>query len=177
MTPEQYESRVAALATYIEEYINSVKETKGISLVIQKEDAAKNICELYDRYTEDIVRHWIKGSQKGNIIQNFKIIANTELAAIRIFPITIDGEAADQIKKYNVGLAIHIATSFLIDWNEIDPFKARKVISTDEEIIYFLEEHATWLYLLDTRFQFPLFSNSQVWRLFYYLLRDRVKTI
>ena len=178
MTQEQYETRVVALASYIKNFVDSVMESENVALTIDIRDAAESICTLYDSYTENIVRpSIISSNDKGNIIQNFKIISNTELSTLRVAPISAEGLHENQVKSYNVRLALDIAIALLIDWNEISASKAKQIIASDSEIKAFLEEHTKWLFLLDIRFQFPLFSNSQIWRLFYYLLRDRSNQI
>lgn len=169
MSPEQIQARIKVLCAYLEGFVALTLKSEGIKLEINVPESATNICALYERYAEEIVRPTIDSTR----IQHFKIIANTELSTLRVSPISYP-ESLEQQNKLNAKLAFHIALSFLIDWNSLDSNKALMVLSEDTELRTFVEEHLQWLIVLDSRYLFPIFSNSQVWRLFFYLLRDRI---
>ena len=172
MTPEQLTDRENAMRSYLQSFLDLYNTTFNKSLSLNIEEAAANICSLYARHLEEIVRpSVISGS---GTIQHYKIIATTELAILRIAPFST---LETQNKALDAELALHVSLRMLIEWNSLDEIKCKQIFKDDKEIKSFLHEHLTWLILLDTRYLFPNFSNSQVWRLFHYLIRDRIKLL
>jgi hypothetical protein len=167
MTPVQIKDRIRAITIYISNFIE--RENQNIECDIQS--SATNIVNLYNDYIEEFVRPSITSG----IVQNYKIISNTELAVLRVSPLSV-GNDENIEKYYNSKLALEIALNILLEWNNgLDENKCRDIFKSDNEIRSFLEEHLNWLYLLKPIYYYPAFSNSQVWRLFYYLLRDKTK--
>ncbi len=169
MVIPQIADRIRAVSIYITNFIERESQEQVIKCDIGI--AAEQIVSLYDDYIEEIIRPSINSG----IVQNYKIISNTELAVLRVSPLIV--EAKEDIEKYyNAKLALEIALNILLEWNNgLDENKCRDIFKSDKEIRSFLEEHLNWLYLLKPIYYYPVFSNSQVWRLFYYLLRDKTK--
>jgi len=166
-------ARKAALCIYMKDFLEQEKIDGRQDIQIDIETSAGNICDLYDRYVEEIIRPAVTSG----IIQNYKIIAFTELAVLRVQPISFADEDELSTASYNAELALHIGINFLLDWHNIDPKKFRELIEKDGQLDTFLTEHKNWLATLDSRYYFPGFSNSQVWRLFHYLVGDRIQNI
>lgn len=139
------------------------------SPICNTKDAALNIAMLYLRYAKDV----LIPSISSGIIQNFKFISATELAILRISPIEFHSDLQKE-KELNLELAFFISFSILIRWHYLDERKIQIVIE-DHEIKTFITEHKKWLRLIDPAYSNPIFLNSQVWRLFFYLLKDRSK--
>ena len=171
MTEAHISARIKVISLYIDDFIKK-EEVKGKIFVCNSEEMASSIVNLYENYAETLVRPSINSG----IIQNYKIISNTELAVLRIAPLTISDNQIEE-KLYNSKLALHIALRILIEWNDLKPNECESLFNSDNEIKSFLEEHLTWLYLLKPAYYYPIFSNSQVWRLFHYLLKERLKNL
>lgn len=132
---------------------------------INKIDNADHILNSwYWRFLESI-KTYIKEKEEQKKIQHFKIISATEMAIVFNQPITHE----DQIerRKLNAQFAWFVSVNILETWNGIDPDKWESFLLI-ENIQKFKYDHLTWLELLDPEFEFPVFANSQTWRLFYY---------
>jgi len=167
------ELRERALHNYISNFVVQLKQDlQKAEVVIDVDEAARNISALYFRYANEVVR----GTIDSGIIQHYKIIGFTDLCVLRISPIEIKGDA-DLLTAatLNAQLAFDISLGMLIDWNMLDIEKFAKLIESDGQIRSFLKEHILWLTNLDSRYYFPGFSNAQVWKLFHYLVSDRIK--
>ena len=94
----------------------------------------------------------------------------------KLNPITTDGgEDKLGVATLNAQLALNISLGLLIDWNMLDLNKFARLLEADVQIRSFLKEHILWLTNLDSRYYLPGFSNAQVWKLFHYLVSDRIK--
>jgi hypothetical protein len=173
MNPEEIAARKKALRSYIRVFLEEEQKTDQVDLVIDVSKAAENVCDLYVRYADEVIRPTIASG----IIQNYKIISYLEVAVLRVRPIDIPGADELEILWYTAKLAAHIAITFLLEWNEIDVAKFNALIVKDEQLASFLREHIKWLAHLDVRYYFPGFLNAQTWELFYYLVSDRVKLL
>jgi hypothetical protein len=168
MTPEQIADRQRAITVYIEKFIE--KEEGLDKTFCDSLFAAQQIVSVYQEYAETLIRPSINSG----IIQNYKIIANTELAVLRVSPIVIPDDIKLE-KNYNARLALDIALNILLEWNTLDEQKCEEVFRNDNEVKSFLNEHLQWLYLLKPIYYYPVFSNAQVWRLFYLLLKEKTR--
>jgi hypothetical protein len=173
MNEKSLADRKEALRFYIGIFADEMKKHESPQLIIDIDAAADHIGDLYDRYVEEVMRPVVKSG----IIQNYKIISFTELTVMRVQPVdVVDGDEL-QIAWYNAKLATHIAIAFLLEWNNIDSGRFKELIEKDGQLSIFINEHTTWLADLDNRFYFPGFSNSQIWRLFHYLVQDRIQKL
>jgi len=171
MTPEQIAHREKTIEQYIRSYVSLIKESDKVEVVINATEAARSIVALYDRYAEEIIRPSINP----NIITSFRIVANTELAILRVRP--FENIDRSKEKSINARLAFYVALRILIEWHSFKEDDVNDLLNDDFELRAFVSEHYKWLFLLDTTKQYPVFSNAQIWRLFYYLIRDRTKII
>lgn len=162
--------RKSGLKSYIAVFCDEVLKAEGLAIEIDAEQAAERICDLYFRYAEEVIRPVVTSG----IIQHYKIIGHTELAVLRVQPIAVKNGDVMTAVRLNAMLAMHIGISFLIEWNEIEPQKFRQIIGTDGPMLTFIREHLIWLMNVDVVSHFPGFSNSQIWRLFHYLISDRI---
>jgi len=166
------ELRERALYNYITNFVVQLQDDRGIKLIIDAEESARAIADLYFRYANELVRDTIDSG----IIQHYKIIGYTELCVLRVNPITTDGgEDKLGVATLNAQLALNISLGLLIDWNMLDLNKFARLLEADVQIRSFLKEHILWLTNLDSRYYLPGFSNAQVWKLFHYLVSDRIK--
>lgn len=174
MIKEQIESRIQVIFNYIHAFAESLKNEEIPILTFDAEEAAKSIVTLYDRYTEEVIRPAINS----DTIHHSKIAANTELAILRINPFVCETDR-DAEKIINIRFAQYAAIRIILEWNEsvIDNVKALEVMKNDTEVKAFLKEHIDWLRLLKPAYYYPVFSNAQVWRLFYYLLKIKIETL
>lgn len=168
-----FPGRKEAIASYIELFC----KTKQIEVNIN--EAAEKIVAVYGRYTDEVVRPSLEpktnenGVTEPTKIQNYKIIANTELAVLRVEPIELEDDKI--AKRLNAELAFHIGLGFLLEWHKLNPALIARILDEDEDLKKFLAEHFTWLILLDTRNAYPIFSNCQIWRLFHYVLMAKLQ--
>jgi trehalose-6-phosphate synthase len=172
MTQDHTQSRTEAIHRYINSFIQKIKEEESYNVNVDAALAAEIIVALYDRYAEEIIRPTITSQ----IIQNYKIASNTELAILFVSPIEFPDNISIE-RMLNARLAFYVGLQIIFEWNKLNVEKANVLLRDDNEIKSFIEEHIQWLYLLDVRYRYPIFSNSQVWRLFHYLLRDRINLL
>ena len=173
-TPEQEkQTRLKASSDYLLKFKEFEKSYSGEQEIIFKQDSAILINTVYWKYADEVVRPALVDPEKR--IQAYKIAANTELAVLFIMPIN---HHDPKVQKFiNARLAFFLAISMLLEWGELKIEKSFNLIQNDSEINQFFDEHIKWLILLDPKYFYPVFSNAQVWRLFYYVLRDRVKQL
>jgi hypothetical protein len=171
-TPEEREKRLAELKTYLSEFRAQIGHTEQVDIQYGP-DSAEIINSLYYRFADELIRPTIDSGK----IQNFKIASTTEMVILLASPIVM--EDAEQAKFFNARLAFYTALRFVLEWNHqyIDIVKCQNVIENDEEVGLFLDEHFRWLFLLDPNYYNPIFLNGQVWRLFFYLLKEKSKLI
>lgn len=167
-TPEEREKRLSEIKIYLQEFCGELSHIEKVNISL-KENAAEYINELYYRYADELIRPTIDSGR----IQNFKIAAMMELMILLVNPILVPDP--EETKFYNSRLALYFALRFIVEWNEngLDIQKCYQVINNESDFLLFLDEHFKWLYLLDPNYYNPVFFNAQIWRLFFYLLRER----
>lgn len=168
-TSEEQAKRLLEINSYLDFFKKT--ESKIGNEVSYVDDAGELITALYYRYADDAVRPVLENEKAR--IQVYKIVSNTELSVMRIMPII--NENPDESLRINAKLAFFLAISLLMEWLELNGDKCAEILKKDNELRAFVDEHIKWLVLLEPQFYNPIFSNSQVWRLFHYLLRDRIE--
>jgi hypothetical protein len=157
-------------------YLKSFKEQTDESIEYIDE-AADLITKVYFRWVNEVIRPSI---HKEKLIQIFKVCATTELSVLTVEPIKGDDE--EKTKFLNCSLAFFMAVNMLLDWSNeqttdkpLNKEKCWELIEKDSDIDNFVTEHTNWLMLVNPQFFNPIFYNSQLWRLFYYLLKVKTK--
>jgi hypothetical protein len=147
---------------------------------------ARKLNTAYWFFLESTVRRYVKGKFEGETnLHHTKIISGLELVIIaqrpiiscsRKEPIPIlkkhqdwvgqDNLQSDFVIQNNVFLAWFIGIAIMNSWNEFNPKKVDEICDNSEDVIKFIVEHLIWLINLKPDFEYPLFLNAQVWRLF-----------
>lgn len=167
-TPEEQKKRLKEIGGYLNHF-KELQEKKGFTDTIFREDAAELINAVYFRYADEVVRPALIDNTR---IQVYKIASNTELAVLLVSPIVHSDYKKQRL--LNAQLAFFVAASLLFEWEEISMDKVNTLLDEDSKLKSFLLEHFNWLFLLDPKHYYPIFSNSQVWRLFHYVILDRI---
>ena len=164
-----YQKRLKELNQIFEAFV-SHSEIQNSEQICYRENAVDLTCQIYFEYLPYFKEYLENPEAKVNI---FKIVSGTELAIIRAQPIIDDKE--DKANELNAQLAFFSGLSMFNGWhrNELDmkdwndlPFEE----DITESVYAFIEEHLIWLQLLNPQSQYPYFSNSQTWRLYYTIL-------
>ena len=168
-TPEEREKRLSEIRNYLELFKSELAEREHVN-IFYKDNSPEVINAIYYRYADEVIRPSIDSGT----IQNFKIAAMMELVVLIVSPVTLVN--IEQSKFYNARLALYVALRFIVEWNldELDTDRCYEVLRTDKDFILFLDEHFKWLYMLDPNYYNPVFFNAQIWRLFFYLLKEKM---
>lgn len=169
LNSDRKRTRQEVIQDYLEHWKPELERTFNVKFTYI-DDAAQLITELYFRYVDEYIKPMLENNK--SLIQVYKIAANTELSILRISPIQYEDEKIE--KDLNSYLAFNIALSIIVDWFNLDRSKLIEIKESNKELQEFIAEHIIWLIHLDPKFYYPVFSNSQVWRLFYYFLRDNL---
>lgn len=166
---DPFETRVNVLNNYFDRFKPSLSTIFGLDFDYI-DQASERVAILTFRYVKNLIRPML--AEDDAFSQIYKIAANTELAIMRVKPIQLEDEVVTQ--QINAYLAFSVASAMVIDWFELDNVKVNKVIYS-ADIQEFVDEHIKWLDNLDVKYYYPIFFSSQVWRLFHYLLVERIK--
>ncbi len=179
---------------WLDTYYDSIDQNKFS--VINDADTILN--ETYWFIAETFVRPRIQDlsiDDEQRNINRFKIISATEFSVISVLPFiekssTESDESSDffdeneEVRTINAKFAWFIAISIMNSWH-IDNSKQSnqnhyskdniKTIANYKDInnekgLTIQEEHINWLTYFNRSGSFPIFSNSQFWRMFEYCL-------
>ena len=170
-TYEEREKRLRELEIYIGEFCGALQQAEQKELTL-REGGTEQIKVLYYRFADELLRPAIAS----RTIQHFKIAATTELVILMASPLVLADPERE--KYYNARLALYVALRFVIEWNhELPAEQCYQVIAKDETVKAVLDEHFKWLYLLNPNYYNPIFLDAQNWRLFFLLLREKIKAL
>ena len=168
ITQKQIDERLEKFKTWLERfaYFNLLAKNNPITFV--NKDMPQVLNEVYWSCVRDYIHPNItekKGEKRAN---KYKVISGTELAIILIQPIT---HSDIQIRRrLNAELAWFISLTVYQKWEETDgtAIEEKKFLEIlqNDEISAFKQDHLIWLERIDPEFEYPIFCNSQVWRLF-----------
>jgi hypothetical protein len=145
---------------------------------------------LLDTYVRPIVSgNSLKNGDEGKLINRFKIISTTEFTIINALPF-VEKKSEDEqhdsktfeeneaVRKVNAEFAWYVSIVILSSWKSHSTganytkeqleavYNVKDQFSESTEISTIKEEHINWLTYLDRESSFPVFSNSQFWRIF-----------
>lgn len=168
-------TRIEKRRAEIDSYLKRFKQyllNQDLLEIEYKSDSVNLINDLYWRYADEIIRLKLDSKR----IQHFKIIACTELVVLIISP--IQHKEPNYEKLLNSRLALFISLEILVNWHQNDvDFKEYERVFNDDDIKQIVEEHMNWLYQTDPNFYNPIFANGQFWRLFYLLIKEKIKNL
>ncbi len=168
ITQKQIDERLEKFKIWLDKFakFNLLAGNNQINYI--NENMPEVLNEVYWNCVKDYI-HTNITAKNGDIRANqYKIISGTELAITIIQPITHND--AEKRRELNAALAWFISLTIYQKWEEdegnaVEEEKFLNILRNNE-IAEFKQEHLIWLEKLDPEFEYPIFCNSQVWRLF-----------
>jgi len=133
------------------------------------DNAAKKLNNWYWKFIDENVKVHFENS-KNSRINIFKICSSLELAIIYVQPIKVKNDIR---RGKNSEFAFLTAFRFLTHWFNFKEASDLEELASFIEVPHikqFIANHKLWLSKLEPQFNYPTFSNSHTWTLFYYLL-------